>query len=233
MDGLVERVSVVNTQVDNNTAILLDAIGTAGSLSNRLNQSINPDGSLITVAIDNALHSIEEHLDTADFVRMTLDERTKLSFISPAATALQISVECISGTIPFIDDTMTLGASDTVIWNYIGGKIVADINFPSSVRHTHYYNLVPVTADNQNYTTTSISTPYKQNSLRVHVNGVKLNTTNLTYVPIGMPSTITWTPLKFTEGAATSGVVTGGGFALSSSIATSARIIIDFDVLYS
>jgi len=233
IDGLVERVFLVNNQVDNNTAILSESIGTAGSLANRLNQALNPDGTIITQAIDNALHSIEDHLDSNNFVRMTLDERIKLSFISPGATALQINVDVISGTIPFIDDTLTFGASDTVTWNYVSGKIIAEIDFPTSIRHNHYYNIIPVTSDNQNYTTTVLSTPYKEDSLRVHVNGVKLNNLNLTYVPIGMPSVITWTPLSFSEGSAISGTVIGGDFSLNAPIASAARVVIDFDVLYT
>ena len=233
IDGLIERVFLVNNQVDNNTAVLLEAIGDQGSLSNRMNQSLNPNGSLKTEAVDNALHSIEAHVDAGGFVRMTEDERDKISLIASGATALKIDVETISGTIPYVDDTLTFGPSDTITWNLVSGKIIPDIDFPSSVRHTHHYNIIPVTSDNENYTTTSVPTAYKEGTLRVHVNGVKLNTTNTTYVPIGMPGTITWTALSFTEGTATSGVLTGGDFALNVAIASSARVVIDFDVLYT
>jgi hypothetical protein len=232
INGLIERVFLVNNQVDLNTTTLLESIGTQGTLANRLAQSINDDGTLKTTAIDNALHSIEEHLDTNDFVRMRLDERQKLSFIAANATSLGINVTTISGAVSFLNTTLELEGSDSITWRYSGGKLSADTNFPSSVRHVHHYNIVPVTSNYKNYTTTSISTAYKEGSLRVYVNGVRLDQTNSVYVPFGAPSTITWTALKFSEGTATSGVVTGGDFSLSTTISSASKVVIDFDVLY-
>lgn len=218
--GLIERVELVNNQVDLNNADLVGSIGTQGSLANRLNQSINADGTLKTTAIDNALHSIAEHLDGDGFVRMTLDERAKLSFVADDATSLSISFDTISGTIAFTNTNLAIGPSDSITWRYDGLQVVADTNFPASVRHVHYYGLVPVTSNHQNYTTTSIDTAYIEGSLRVYVNGVRLNTDH------------TVTSLKYTEGTATDGIVTGGDFSLSSAISPSASIVIDFDVLY-
>lgn len=230
--GLVDRLNLVNNQVDNNTAILAESIGTQGTLANRLAQSINDDGSLKTVAIDNALHSIAEHIDTAGFVRMTLDERSKLSFISPNATSLAINISTISGIIPFVDETLDIGGSDTITWRYDGVRVVAETNFPASVRHNHYYGLIPVTSDYENFTTTSLNTEYREGSLRVYVNGVRLNQYEDVYVPFDHPD-VTWSLMSYTEGTATSGVVTGGDFTLSSAISSSDSIVIDFDVLYS
>ena len=230
--ALAEQIQVINTQVDNNSAILAQSIGTQGSLANRLSQSINDDGSLKAEAIDDALHSIAEHLDTIDFVRMTMDERTKISFIADNATSLAIDISTISGVIPFINETLTLGGSDSIVWDYVGGRIVPQTNFPSSVRHNHYYGVVPVTGDYENYTTTMLSTAYKEGSLRVYVNGIRLNQDDTVYTPLNFPSMI-YSTLKFTEGTATDGVVTGGDFALSDTISVSDNIIIDFDVVYS
>lgn len=232
IEGLIDRITLVNTQVDLNTNILNSAIGTQGTLANRLAQSINDDGSLKTVAIDNALHSISEHLDGGGYVRMTLDERTKLSFISPNATSLAINISTISGTIPFVDDTLEFGASDSIVWRYDGVRIMPDMNFPAAVRHVHYYGLIPITSDHHNYTTTTLSTAYKSGTLRVYINGARLNQTANVYVPFGQPGSVSYTAMKYTEGTATSGVVTGGDFSLSTTISTSASIVIDFDVMY-
>lgn len=233
INGLAERILIVNNQVDNNTSDLVSAAGSQGSVSNRLNQSLNADGSLKVEAVDNVLHSIEQHLDSDNFVRMKIEERTKLSFIAPYATSLEINVETISGSVAFANDELVIGESDSISWRYEDNKLYADTSFPSSVRHTHYYGLVPVTSDRLNYTTTSINTAYKQGSLRVYINGVRLNSHHNVYVPIGVPSTVTWTAFSFEEGTATSGVVTDGDFVLSSTVPVSASVVVDFDVLYS
>ena len=57
--------------------------------------------------------------------------------------------------------------------------MVAYENFPQSVRHVHYYGIIPVptnliTPDYIHYQVTSIATPYKAGSLRVYLNGIRL-----------------------------------------------------------
>lgn len=234
LDQLAERIFLVNNQVDINTSILRSAIGTQGTLANRLAQSINDDGTLITVAIDNALHNISEHLDGNGYVRMTLDERSKLSFIADNATNFVLVVDTISGIRTFSNETVSLEASDTITWRTSGSSLIADTAFSSTVMHIHHYGIVPthedtVFPDYQNYLTTSLGTPYQEGSLRVYINGVRLNTDHTVYVPIGAP-TVTWTALMYSEGTATNGIVTGGDFSLSSAISASVSIIIDFDV---
>jgi hypothetical protein len=231
--GLIERIDLVNSQVDNNTIILNSAIGTQGTLANRLAQSIDEDGSLKTIAINNALHSIANHTDDGGFVRMTLDERTKLSFIASEATSLAINISTISGIIPYVNTTLDLAPSDSIVWRYDGVRISPDMNLPASIRHVHHYGLVPVTSDRQNYVTTSLSTAYMSGSLRVYINGVRLNSDGIVYVPFGQPSTVTWTAVTYTEGTASDGIVTGGNFELSTVISASAKIVIDFDVSFS
>jgi len=236
--ALTTRTDLLDGQISVLTDLMNNSIGTQGTLGNRLNQSLNPDGTLKTVAIDNALHSIAEHIDGGGFVRMTLDERNKLSFIAPDATSLAINFNTISGIRSFINDIVTIQPSDSITWRYSGSNIFADTNFPSSVRHNHYYNLIPVpanliTPDHKNYKTTSLATAYMQGSLRVYINGIKLTTFTPTYVPTGMPGIITYSALYYTEGTASGGIVTGGDFSLSTAIPSSAVITIDFDVLFS
>lgn len=231
---IIEQLNTINTQVDLNTLELLSAIGTAGSLSNRLNQSLEQDGSLMSSAIDSALHSIEEHTDTADYVRMTAAERNKLTLIDDEATSLTIVAETDDdGDLTFDNTTLTIAPSSSIVMNYVAGKLQFETDFPSSVRHNHYYGLEAVTSNYLDYIVTSIATAYKENSLRVYVNGVRLNTDHTVYVPFNSSGSVTWTLLKFTEGTATSGIVTAGDFTLSATISSSASVIVDFDVLYS
>jgi hypothetical protein len=231
--GLIDRITSVNNQVDLNNLVLSSAIGTQGTLANRLAQSINADGSLKTTAIDNALHNIAEHLDGNGYVRMTLDERAKLSFIAAHATSLTINIDTISGTVPFANTILEIEPSDSITWRFDNGKIAADTNFPASVRHAHYYGIVPYTTNRLNYKTSSVATAYKQGSMRVYINGVRLNQNVSVYVPIGVPSSTTWTAFSFTEDSATNGIVTTGGFTMSATVPSSANVVIDFDILYT
>jgi hypothetical protein len=94
--------------------------------------------------------------------------------------------------------------------------------------HSHNYNLTPVhanivTPDYINYKTTSVSTVYVENSLRVYINGVRLNEDDLVYVPSAAASP-TFTQLKFTEN------FSAGTFALSGAITAADVIKIDFDI---
>src|SRR5581483_3102539 len=130
-------------------------------------------------AIDNALHSISQHFDGGGYVRMTTDERSKLSFIAPHATDFGLSVQTISGVIIFDDGLLSVKPSDSITWRYQSGSLYADTSFPSSVRHVHYYGITPVVQSltpfsHQTYSTTTVFTPYKQGSLRVYINGVRL-----------------------------------------------------------
>ncbi len=235
--GLIDRVDAVNAQVDNNTASLYSSAGNAGTIANRLNQSLENNGDLKVEAVDLTNHSIEAHTDTSNYVRMTFLERSKLSYIAPDATSLNVAVSTISGTILFDNSTLELAGSDTIQWVYSGGKVTAQTDFPASVRHVHYYGLVPVnqnliTPNNQDYYVTSLATPYREGSLRVFINGVRLNENVSVYVPTGMPGTVSYVLMTYTEEAATSGVVTSGGFSLSVPLPSGANIIVDFDQLY-
>ena len=64
---------------------------------------------------------------------------------------------------------------------------------------------------------------YVENSLRVYINGVRLNEDDLVYVPSAAASP-TFTQLKFTEN------FSAGTFALSSAITAADVIKIDFDI---
>lgn len=241
IEDLELNLGIINTQVDLNTLAISDSIGTQGTLANRLNQSINDDGSLKTEAIDAAAHSIAEHTDDGGFVRMTDSERSKLDLIASGATDLKIMVEAISTTPLFDTGTVTIKESDSISWRVTGTEVYADVAFPLASRHQHYYNIepypvVPLSPDYQNYYTTSVQTAYKEGSLRINVNGMRINPTN-SNDPILFPRAsgdeATWVELSYDEDTATDGIVTSGKFTLSDAIDSSDRIYIDFDISLS
>ena len=59
LKNLIFRQEAINSLVDNLRELMDDAVGTQGTVSNRLNQSINPDGSIKKTSIDDLKHSIE------------------------------------------------------------------------------------------------------------------------------------------------------------------------------
>jgi hypothetical protein len=221
--GLIERQEAINSTVDDNSEILRESVGTQGTLANRLAQSLEDDGSLKTSAIDAALHSIESHEDNDTYVRMLAAERDKLTLVSDDATALKILVD----TTTFDDQTVEIIDSDTVTWSIEApNKIKADLAFPASAAHAHFYDRTPVqvAVDNfANWKTTSVSTPFVEDTLRVYINGIRISTTDSLYVPDFAGPPTTWTLTTFTPNAA------AGTFALNREITEADIIRIDFD----
>jgi hypothetical protein len=227
LEYILARQSLINTVVDQNTAILEESEGTMGTLANRLAQSIEDNGDLKTSAIDQALHDIEEHTDSVNYVRMEAAERAKLILISDEATALQIQFETISETVLFDDELVTITDSPTVTWNVESpSTITANFAFPTSAAHEHNYGVVPYPegGDYINYATNVSYTPYIEGSLRVFINGIRLNEDHEVYVynaddgPSG-----TWLGTSFT------GDYGAGTFYLNRAIDPADSIIIDFD----
>lgn len=253
LENILLRQELINTAVDINTNILVNSIGTSGTLSNRLNQSLEDNGYLKISAIDIADHNIAFHSDgfrtltpsdislidplnvyqlsnIVPFVRMLGAERDKLLLVSDEATSLRLQLYTdISNTVLFDDEIVELVDTDTITWEIEEpNKIKARMAFPSSAAHSHNYNLTPVhanmvTPDYINYRTTSVSTAFVEDSLRVYVNGVRLNEDDLVYVPSAAASP-TFSQLRFT------GNNSAGTFALSSAITAADVIKIDFDI---
>jgi len=227
LKALKVRQELINGSLDNLIAQMRDAIGTQNTVANRLNQSINPNGSLKVDAIDEALHSIEAHEDTDDYVRMTKAESDKLELIASAATDITIladSIELDSGEIEFESSTSILvevEAPNIVKWN---------LAFDPSSMHQHFYSLVPVddnitTPDYINYKVNSISSPFISGSLRIFINGIRIFSDQEVYVP-GALVDDPWTLLQFTPDAS------AGTFSLSSAISDEDIIRIDFDISF-
>lgn len=241
---LENNISRVNDVVEVHDEIITSAIGTQGTLANRLNQSLNDDGSLKTTAVDNADHSIASHTDGNGFVRMTDSERDKLGNITTDATNLKIEVDCPSTTVLYDNGTLVLKGSDSINWRTDSGGVYADVTFPLTSRHRHYYDVKPtpvnsLTPDYQTYYTTSVATPYAVGSLRVYVNGIRISHEDNDISPPPdskfprISSGTSWVSLNYTEdtGNITAGMVTTGLFTLSNPILSTDRIVIDFDIL--
>lgn len=230
IQALIDRILLVNSQVDVDALILQNAQGTQGNLANRLSQSINEDGSLKASAVDETEHNIAHHTDGSvtvngtpiSYVRMLHDERAKLAEINSGANNLdilvvlntqapsglpsQISVISIS-EVEYLEGTFKLKPSDSIYWDVdTEGAITAHTDFPATVRHIHNYDQIPAqqnvtTPDYKNYAVTSAYTPYRSGSLKVYINGICL--TRSGNITTGKAPRGNYVPTNFAAGSPT------------------------------
>lgn len=223
---IIERQELINLALDEVIEQMADAIGTQGSVANRLNQSINADGSLKTEAIDEALHSIEEHTDTDNYVRMTKAQSDKLDDIAAEATNIKIQID----TELFDSGIVIFEASSTVVPELEMPNIVKfNMAFPEEAAHRHYYGLTAVNAnlitpDYINFKVNSMATPFIEDTLRVYINGVRIFDDVEIYVP-GPLVDDSWTLLSFAPDHE------NGIFELSAAITEDDVIKVDFDII--
>jgi hypothetical protein len=247
LKALADRDEIINGEVDTHTKILVDSAGTQGTLANRINQSIDEDGNLINTAVDQSLHNVAEHEDGSKtvtleeleyyndtlgydsvsnpvpYVRMLDAERSKLALISDEATNLKIQVNIPSQIVLFDNETIELADSDSIAWEVNAPNVLsAVLKISTDFAHRHYYDLEPITSDNENYTVNSLATPFVEGSLRVFINGIRLSEEYAVYYPSNPIST--WSLNKFTPDHET------GSFVLDSAISEDDIIRIDFDV---
>lgn len=188
LKNILARISLVNIQVDRNAAMLVGTAGSAGSLTDRLNVSLEDDGSLRSASVDDAQHSIAHHTDGEkdgiEYVRMKAEERSKLSLVESEANHLTLQVgedQILSGNVEFRNST-------TIFFEVQSPNVITGHSyFPSDAAHRHVYGVQPAhqnssTPDWKSFSTTSLSTTYVEDSLRVYINGVRI--LNETYVPI-------------------------------------------------
>ena len=247
LQNILTRQSLLNSAVDINSDILRDSVGTQGTLSNRLTQSIEDNGDLKLTAVDDVMHNIAYHTDgtilissiPVSFVRMKEEERDKLTLIDDEATSIKIQVETISTTVLFDDETVRVVDSDTVTWSVTSPNIVkANLAFPAGAAHKHYYDQIPVHVDTDipdytNYKVTSWATAFVDGSLRVTINGIKITKTesllpSAVYVPGSTGPSSTWTLTEIDTSVPASGT-----FALNRAITDDDVIRIDFDTDFS
>lgn len=231
--NILARITMLNDTLEIDHGILSDSVGTAGSLALRLDASLEGNGYLKTSAVDAALHGIEAHTDTIDqsdflleddeFVRMTERERDKLSLVQSSANWLTLNFETAGPSetpVNFDNGEVALADSVSTSWRYEDGKIYLDMNFPLEAAHRHYYSVVPTTVD---YQTFVIPLAYAEDSLRVYVNGVRLDSVDAIYHPGPTPSD-DWVLNKYT--AATD------SFVLDQAVTEYDMVRIDFEVAF-
>lgn len=254
LKNILARIDLVNAQVDINSDILRGSSGTVGSLNNRLSVSIENNGELKSGAVDNALHNIGAHQDGSyngiDYVRMTQDERDKLNLIESEANNLRIEIEDtipnLSGIsvtsapyslryapdiIPFNSGVLRFRSSDTIFFDFEAPDVLkAHSVFPPQAAHVHSYNIIPAhynpsNPDYQNYKTTSIGTPFAEESLRVYINGMRIPY----YIPISIPQQNNLAISNWSDIYVDTMSPSNGEFSLNRAILPSDVIVIDFD----
>ncbi len=240
LQNLMRRQQLINLALDDIIEQIRDAVGTQNTVANRLNQSIAADGSLKTEAIDEALHSIAEHADTDEYVRMTKAESDKLELIAEEATDVYLDVQNGVSTVEFDSGAVKLRDSDTVTLTIEAPNVVKfNMAFAPEAAHKHYYNQKPVHAvaespDFINYKVNSISSVFIEESLRVYVNGVRINPAasdatdqEIAEAEILVPGALIddpWTTIYFIPNP------DEGTFSLSAEITDQDVIFIDFDI---
>jgi len=251
LKNILTRIDLVNAQVDINSQILRASCGTVGSLNNRLSVALEDNGHLKYEAVNACLHNIGAHEDGnyegIDYVRMTADERDKLSLIQSEANKLYIEIEDmipISATISSISTTpeyvtltsgtLRLKGSDTVIFDFQAPDILRIHSaFPAHAAHRHNYGIFPAHSNPSgpnylDFITTSTNTPYIEGSLRVYVNGMRIYSPG-EFVPnpsINVPNNEAseWVELYVASESPST-----GEFSLNSAISPGDLVVIDFD----
>ena len=240
LKSLMERQELINLALDDIIEQIRDAVGTQNTVANRLNQSIEADGSLKTSAIDDALHSIESHADSDTYVRMKKTESAKLELIESEATDVALDMQNGSTTVLFDSGVVKFRDSSTVTIDVDDPNIVSfHMAFTEEAAHKHYYNQIPVHAvgespDFINYKVNSTSSAFVEGSLRIFVNGVRINPVasdatddEIAEAEILVPGALVddpWTSIYFVPNP------TEGTFSLSAAISDDDIIFIDYDI---
>jgi hypothetical protein len=232
LQALMTRMELINFAVDINSQILRDSIGTQGTLSNRLNQSLNPDGTLRQDRVDQTLHHIGAHTDgiwdDISYVRFTFDERAKLQFIHPDATNMSLEFQTLSNILFFDQGPLLFEPSPEISWQVDApNRISARLNFPLDAAHRHFYDIrpqpaTPLAPDYINYIT-GLPNPFQDGSLRVYINGVRLSSEDQIYAPGALVNS-PWILNRFTPNPDNT------GFSLDRAITAMDSIRIDFDI---
>jgi hypothetical protein len=218
--NIIERQNLINSSLEDVEEIIQLAKGTQGDIANRLAQSIDENGDLISTAIDQAYHKISEHEEDDGFVIMTSDERAKLEEISPDATALKVKF----GEVEFDDDTVIFNDSETVSWEIEAPNIIkANFAFPAEAAHEHHYNQIPSTTD---YTSYETPVEFIEDSLRVYVNGIRIPNSDNGSVYVynaNLGPSETWLLTNFNTNDQ------NDGFTLNRQLNSSDIVLVDFD----
>ena len=244
--NILTRIGLVNVQVDTNTDIIRGAAGTAGSVDARLNVSLGADGTLKVSAVDGVLHGIGHHADGegpdgVEYVRMTADERAKLALVQSESNRLVVEVEdslpTVGESVVLSEGTVRLRGSSSIFIDFEAPDTVRFHSaFPPDAAHRHHYSiepspLNPSSPDGKNFKTTPIGTKYREGSLRVYLNGVRLSE-----VPVPVPTyagSSSSSGVSFVQNSVSDESHTDGTFSLGAPMSELDVIRIDFDEIFS
>ena len=243
LKNILTRIDLVNSQVDINSDILRASCGSVGTLENRLAASIEDDGKLKKQAVDSSLHNIGSHEDGeyngVEYVRMRKDERDKLTDIRSEANKIEVEIEdsISSETIEYYtisNGKIRLRASDSTAFEFNEPDIIKihSVYSPSAM-HIHHYEVEPAHAVDvsdpdyyKSYKTTIMNTAFINGSLRVYINGTRINSASSTKVLIGSQPSVdaNWKDIYLESQDPTTGT-----FSLNTTIESSTNIFIDFN----
>jgi hypothetical protein len=235
LKNILKRIDLVNAQVDINSDILRGCSGSVGTLANRLDVSINDDGSLKENSINESLHNIAFHSDgsrdNVDYVVMKKSERDKLDLIESEANRIEIQVSDSLfnnqslGTINLSTGVVKFQSSNSILFDFEAPNIIkAHSAFAPEAAHKHHYNIVPghlnaTIPDFLNYIT---YVPFMEGSLRVYINGIRIGE-----IETLVPSYNDFSDLQLTKIESHS--PQDGSFSLNRPLSENDIILIDFD----
>jgi len=251
--SLAQRDKVLMGLINRNTKILKDAAGDVGEVTTRLNQSLDRLGNLKLAAIDEANHNIANHTDgrkdltdeeiayyaslgysvskSTKFIRCIQEERDKLSRIESEANNIKLSVKQDSEDHIFDNGIVKIENSDTIEC-VLGddNSIRFNSKFPVEVAHRHYYGVEPISSNYKDYSINGIPS-FKKDSLRVFVNGIRLQSCSddcankdFPLYPTHYTGSVIWKSIYFTEQNDTA------SFSLSVALNSSDVISVDYDI---
>lgn len=245
LKNILTRIDLVNAQVDINTDILRGCAGSVGTLSNRLSASIEENGKLKSSSVDESLHNIGYHsdgiYDGVEYVRMTKLERDKLQLIQSESNKIELEIEDSISSDTQVDHVVIyngyvrLKSSDTIAFQFIApDTIKAHSKFTLEAAHIHHNEVepsyvIPGQPDYQNFKTTSLNTAFREGSLKVYINGFKINSKYSTKILSGDLNPMVsenWIDIQISYQSPNEGL-----FGLSSPITSSDKILIDFEQL--
>jgi hypothetical protein len=242
LKNILTRIDLVNAQVDINSEILRGSCGSVGTLSNRLSVSLQDDGKLIQSSVDNSLHNIGAHsdgeYDGVNYVRMTKSERDKLELIESESNYIELEIQdtisskVVTDHISITNGLIKLRSSDSIGLKFTAPNFVSfhSIYSPETA-HIHNYEITPAhqtprLPDYKNFITTSLNTSFKEGTLKVYVNGIRLNSKSGSKVLVGDDPTVSesWVDLYVKSQDKNT-----GEFSLNTAISANDVIFIDFD----
>lgn len=230
--NILTRIGLVNIQVDTNADLIRGAAGTAGSIDERLNASLEGDGSLKTSAVDSVAHGIGNHTDGqgadgVEYVRMKAEERDKLKNVQSEANRLVVEVEdsypTVGDNVTISDGTVRLRGSSSIFMDFEAPDVVRFHSaFPPDTAHRHHYGVKPANSpDYTNFSVTTLATSYMEGTLRVYVNGVRLYSD-----PVPVPNS---DASSFVPTSVASENPADGTFSLNRALSESDVVRVDFN----